>query len=195
MERMDTQHKIDPALYPELVEKWRQANPNIVALWDKIGSAALSCVQTGAAQRVNGLRFDYMYTPTGQTYMTITLPSKRKLYYPRPHITTNRWDRPSLAYWGTDQTSKKWLPIETYGGKLTENIVQAIARDCLVVAMQRLNERGYNIVMHIHDEVVIDATPDQTLDDVNAIMGEPVPWAPDLPLKAAGSELKYYQKD
>lgn len=195
MERMDTQHKIDPALYPELVEKWRAANPNIVALWDKIGRAALSCVQTGITQRTMRITFEYVTTPNDQCYMTVALPSGRKLYYVRPHLTKNRWDQPSLAYWGMDQTTKKWVVIETYGGKLVENIVQAIARDCLIVAMQRLEAAGYKIVMHIHDEVVIDATPDQTLDDVNAIMGQPIPWAEGLPLRAAGSEMVYYQKD
>lgn len=195
MERMDTQHKIDPALYPELVEKWRAANPNIVALWDKIGRAALSCVQTGITQRTMRIVFEYVTTPNDQCYLTVALPSGRKLYYARPHLTKNRWDKPSLAYWGMDQTTKKWVVIETYGGKLVENIVQAIARDCLVVAMQRLEQAGYNIVMHIHDEVVIDATPDQTLDAVNAIMGRPIQWAEGLPLKAAGGEMPYYQKD
>ena len=195
MERMDTQHKIDPALYPELVEKWRAANPNIVALWDKIGRAALSCVQTGITQRTDRITFEYVATPNDQCYMTVALPSGRKLYYVRPHLTTNRWNQPSLAYWGMDQTKKKWVVIETYGGKLVENIVQAIARDCLVIAMQRLEAAGYKIVMHIHDEVVIDATPDQTLDSVNAIMGQPIQWAEGLPLKAAGSEMMYYQKD
>lgn len=195
LERMDIQRKIDPSLYQGLVDQWRAANPNIVALWDKIGRAALSCVQTGITQRTMRITFEYVTTPNDQCYLTVTLPSGRKLYYVRPHLTTNRWNQPSLAYWGMDQTTKKRVVIETYGGKLVENIVQAIARDCLVVAMQRLETAGYNIVMHIHDEVVIDATPDQTLDGVNAIMGQPIAWADGLPLKAAGSEMMYYQKD
>lgn len=194
MERMDTGHKIDPALYPELVEKWRAANPNIVTLWDQIGQAALWCVRSGLNSKVNGIRFDY--AANGEdSFLTVTLPSGRKLYYYKPHLTPNRFGGVGLGYWGLDQMKKKWLPDETYGGKLVENIVQAIARDCLVIAMRRLEAAGYRIVMHVHDEVIIEATPDQTLDAVNAIMAQPISWAPGLILKAAGSEMKYYQKD
>ena len=96
---------------------------------------------------------------------------------------------------GINQTNKKWEDSETYGGKLTENIVQAIARDCLAVTLERVIAAGYQPVMHIHDEIVIDATPDQHLDDVNEIFAQPISWAPGLLLRGAGFEADYYMKD
>ena len=96
---------------------------------------------------------------------------------------------------GVDQTKKKWTRQETYGGKLTENITQAVARDCLSVTLNRVYAAGYKPVMHIHDEIVIDAAPEQRLDDVNAIFAKPMPWAPGLTLKGAGFESEYYMKD
>ena len=144
----------------------------------------------------NGLTFrfeqDLIY---GLSYMTIELPSGRKLYYNAPHLSENRFGRKALHYTGLNQTTKKWETDSTYGGKLTENIVQAIARDCLAVTLERVIAAGYEPVMHIHDEIVIDALPDQKLDDVNAIFAEPIDWAPGLILKGAGFESDYYMKD
>ena len=194
MERMDTGHKIDPDLYPELVERWRTANPHIVNLWYRIGDAAMKCVETGIPQQVECVRFSHVSSGE-DSWMAVKLPSGRSLYYYKPHKTINRFGHWSLAYWSLDQKTKKWIPEETYGGKLVENIVQAIARDCLVVSMRRLDRAGYKIIMHVHDENIIDATPDQKLEDVNEIMGRPISWAPGLILRAAGSELPYYQKD
>lgn len=131
----------------------------------------------------------------GLTYLTIQLPSGRKLYYNEPRIGINRFDKKAVHYTGINQTTKKWQADETYGGKLTENIVQAIARDCLAVTLERVIAAGYKPVMHIHDEIVIDATQDQRLEDVNAIFAEPIDWAPGLILKGAGFEADYYMKD
>ena len=92
-------------------------------------------------------------------FLTIRMPNGRKLYYAKPHMGVNRFGRPSLCYWGMNQTTKKWEVVETYGGKLAENITQAAARDCLAEAIDRLEAAGYPVVFHIHDEVVIDAPP------------------------------------
>lgn len=131
--------------------------------------------------------------------MTIELPSHRKLFYVDPQIGKNRWDKPSITYWGVNQTTKKWEPNETYGGKLTENIVQAIARDCLCYAIENLEAAGYPIVFHVHDEVVIDMEPyadnEKMLEDVCSVMKRKPPWAPGLPLDAAGWVGDFFTKD
>ena len=131
--------------------------------------------------------------------MTIELPSGRKLFYVDPQVGQNRWGKPSITYWGVNQTTKKWEPNETYGGKLTENIVQAIARDCLAYAIENLNAAGYPIVFHVHDEVVIDIKPyadnEKMLQDVCGIMRKRPPWAPGLPLEAAGWVGDFFTKD
>lgn len=130
---------------------------------------------------------------------TITLPSGRKLFYINPKIGTNRFGGESITYWGMDQTSKKWKEIETYGGKLTENVVQAIARDCLAEAIERLEAAGFPIVFHVHDEVVIDIRPyadnEAMLQQVVDIMKQPPAWAADMPLNAAGWVGDFFTKD
>ena len=131
--------------------------------------------------------------------MTILLPSGRKLYYPSPEIGVNRWGNPSVSYMGQNQTTKRWERVETYGGKLVENIVQAIARDCLAIAIENLEAQGLHVVFHIHDEVVID-TPawgdeDTMLDTVTKVMTKPIPWAQALPLNADGWVDKFFKKD
>lgn len=131
--------------------------------------------------------------------MTILLPSGRKLYYIDPAIGENRWGGASLSYMGTDQTTKKWKRIETYGGKLVENVVQAIARDCLAQAIERLEAAGLPVVFHVHDEVVIDVKPfadaDAMLEKVISAMTAPIPWAEGLPLDADGWVGTFFKKD
>jgi len=118
------------------------------------------------------------------------------LFYPKPFLKQNDFGKEALHYHGADQTTKKWGVISTYGGKLTENIIQAIARDCLAESMMRVNAAGYQTVMHVHDECVIDVPEAQAdLDRVCEIMGEPISWAPGLLLKAAGFVTSYYKKD
>ena len=135
----------------------------------------------------------------GTPVMSILLPSGRKLYYINPQIAQNRWGAPSISYYGVDQTSKKWKPIETYGGKLVENCVQAIARDCLAEAIEHLEAAGFPIVFHVHDEVVIDIAPfadEKTmLNKVKEIMAAPIPWAKELPLNADGWVGTFFKKD
>ena len=134
----------------------------------------------------------------GTTCMTISLPSGRKLYYVEPAVGENRWGGPSITYMGVNDKNK-WGRIETYGGKLVENVVQAIARDCLAQAIEHLEAAGLPVVFHIHDEVVIDTaafdTNDAMLDKVVKIMSTPIPWAEGLPLGADGWVGAFFKKD
>ena len=181
---------------PDIVSKWRTANPNIVQLWEKMNKLAIHTINTGNTTYINGLtlrtELDIIH---GLSYFTIELPSGRKLFYCQPSIGTNRWGHPSIEYKGNNQTTKKWETLETYGGKLIENVVQAIARDCLEITIHRCIAKGYKPVMHIHDEIVIEAEITDCLKDVNDIFSESIPWAPGLPLSGAGFESKYYMKD
>ena len=176
--------------------RWREANKNIVRLWYAVGDAVIQAMNGNGTQYVRGLEiqreWDMMY---GLDFITIKLPSGRKLFYPKPFLQTNQFGKDALHYYGVNQTTKKWEVNSTYGGKLVENIVQAIARDCLAETLLRLYEKNYDVVMHIHDEVVIDAYENEKLEDVNNILAEPIPWAPGLILKGAGFETKYYMKD
>ena len=176
--------------------RWREANKNIVRLWYAVGDAVIQAMNGNGTQYVRGLEiqreWDMMY---GLDFITIKLPSGRKLFYPKPFLQTNQFGKDALHYYGVNQTTKKWEVNSTYGGKLVENIVQAIARDCLAETLLRLYEKNYDVVMHIHDEVVIDAYENEKLEDVNNILAEPINWAPGLILKGAGFETKYYMKD
>lgn len=184
---------------PDIVQRWRQANKRIVDLWHAVENAALYTVQTCQPTGVNGLVFAREGDrQNGQDFLTITLPSGRKLYYVKPFLAPNQWGNDSLHYYGMDQQSKKWTELDTYGGKLVENCVQAISRDCLAMAMQRLAAAWYEIVMHIHDEVVLDVEatdPEWHMQNVCRIMGEPIPWAPGLLLKADGFVTEFYRKE
>lgn len=181
---------------PDVVRRWRNANKRITDLWYGIENAVIKLMETGETQGLKGIIFsreiDLIY---GQDFLTIKLPSGRKLYYPKPHLKENRFGSNALHYFGVNQTTKKWEVQETYGGKLVENIVQAISRDCLAVTLKRLEGEGLQTVMHIHDEAVIDADPNVDLDKVCELMGQPIEWAPGLLLKAAGFESSYYMKD
>lgn len=185
---------------PDIVSRWREANRRIRDLWYSMDAAAAQVITEGGSTGINGLLLTREFDPGhGLDCLSIRLPSGRKLYYNAPSVGQNEWGRPSIAYMGMDQTSKKWKRIETYGGKLVENCVQAIARDCLAASIDRLEAAGLPVVFHVHDEVVIDAQPWDTEDAMLArvceIMSEPIPWAPDLPLKAAGWVGKYFTKD
>lgn len=181
---------------PDVVRRWRNANKRITDLWYGIENAVIKLMETGETQGLKEIIFsreiDLIY---GQDFLTIKLPSGRKLYYPKPHLKENRFGSNALHYFGVNQTTKKWEVQETYGGKLVENIVQAISRDCLAVTLKRLEAEGLQTVMHIHDESVIDADPSVDLDKVCELMGQPIEWAPGLLLKAAGFESSYYMKD
>ena len=179
---------------PEIVSRWRNANKRIVELWYRIENAAMSVIKTGYQIAINKLIFSREFDRENDLdFMTVTLPSGRKLYYAHPVIDTNRWGKPSMTYCGVDQTTKQWTRLETYGGKLVENLVQAIARDCLAVAIERLEKAGYPVVFHVHDEVVLDCKTD--LKKVLHLMTEPIAWAQDLPLNADGWTGNFFRKE
>lgn len=184
---------------PDIVNRWRAANSHIRDLWYDMDGAAVDVIQNGGCQRVHGLWLAREYDgTTGTCSFTITLPSGRKLYYNDPKIGENRWGNPSITYMGVNDKNK-WGRIETYGGKLTENCVQAIARDCLAEAIERLEAAGFPIVFHVHDEVVIDIKPyaahENMLNQVVQIMRQPPIWAQDLPLNADGWVGDFFTKD
>ena len=177
---------------PEIVSRWRKASPKIVNLWNRLNNAALQAV--GDKMNVSLMYGISMFCKNNCLFLR--LPSGRCLSYVRPRIGVNRWDGPSIIYEGMNQTTKRWEKQETYGGKLTENLVQAIARDLLAEKMLALNAAGYKIVLHVHDEVVCDMPYGVgSIEDVNKIMGTPVKWAPGLPLKAESFESTFYKKD
>lgn len=183
----------------DIVDKWRNTNPKIRNLWYSFNDAAIRVIQNGGSLRVRCCTFarecDCL---RGTTCMTISLPSGRKLYYVEPSVGENRWGGPSITYMGVNDKNK-WGRIETYGGKLVENVVQAIARDCLAQAIEHLEAAGLPVVFHIHDEVVIDTaafdTNDAMLDKVVKIMSTPIPWAEGLPLGADGWVGAFFKKD
>lgn len=209
MRRMDVGHNLDDLSDDEvkgIVDRWRETNSMIRDLWNIVDSAAITVITNGGAQTIRPETTDAIITLaceldviTGTRYMTILLPSGRKLYYPSPEIGVNRWGNPSVSYTGQNQTTKRWEKVETYGGKLVENIVQAIARDCLAIAIENLEAQGLHVVFHIHDEVVIDtpawADEDTMLETVTKIMTKPIPWAQMLPLNADGWVDKFFKKD
>lgn len=182
---------------PDIVARWREANRRIRDLWYAMEHAAVRVVSeggsTGVGRVILSRELDYR---TGADFMTMLLPSGRKLFYVKPKIGMNRWGNPSINYMGMDQSTKRWSTVETYGGKLVENCVQAIARDCLACALERLEAAGLPVVFHVHDEVVIDMdSASADLNTVIQLMGAPMPWAPDLPLGADGWIGGFFRKD
>lgn len=180
----------------EIVVKWRKSNKNIVRLWSTVENAAIAAIKTGRSITINkDITVSYRWG-----MLLITLSSGRTICYPRAKVSTEygdgmRGDHDIIEYEGMNQTTKKWEAIRTYGGKLTENIVQATARDILGAVILRAEERGLNIVFHIHDEIIVEAKQGQTLQDVEELFGEPMSWCKDLPLKGAGYSTPYYLKD
>lgn len=179
-----------------IVKKWRASNPHIVRLWQTVERAAVAAIKTERCIAINrGMTIDYRWKT-----LLITLPSGRTICYPRAEVSTEyndgwRGDHDIIEYEGLNQTTKKWGKVRTYGGKLTENIVQATARDILGMVILRAEERGLNVVFHIHDEIIVEAAADRKLEDVEALFSEPIPWCRDLPLKGAGYTTPYYLKD
>lgn len=183
---------------PDIVSRWRDSNSRIQQLWWDFNSAAIEVIKGGGMQKVQCCTFALERNRAGTYFMTVQLPSGRKLYYVSPRIGTNRFGGESIIYKGINDKNQ-FADLETYGGKLVENCVQAIARDCLAVAIDRLEAAGYPIVFHIHDEVVIDIKPytfgEGMLEDVVRIMSTPIPWAQGLPLAADGWVGTFFKKD
>ena len=194
MKRMDKGGSIPENELQSVVDQWRQANSNSVKLWRTCELAARTAIEEHRTVRLkNGLTFGYI---NGNLF--IKLPGGRKLCYWNTRLKLDPRDgREHIVYMGVNQETKQWGETETYGGKLVENIVQATARDCLAISMQRVAALGYNIVMHVHDEIIVDCPIEDTgaMERINACMAEPIPWAPGLPLKGDGYETPFYMKD
>lgn len=181
---------------PEIVTRWRNANRRIVDLWFALEAAAIEVMETGQPVGIRGLIFAReSHYASGLDFFTVQLHSGRKLYYVQPTLAMNDFGKQALHYKGPDQKTGKWSTINTYGGKLVENIVQAISRDCLAVSLERADQAGFETVLHVHDEIGIESDRPQDLDRILDLMAEPIPWAPGLPLKAAGFTTQYYMKD
>lgn len=178
----------------DIVERWRASNQRIVALWRDLETAAIRTVKTGTPSIVARLVLALESDPkTGQEFFTIRLPSGRKLYYPRPFLAENQFGKEALHYY--TQNGARWEPVGTYGGKLTENVVQAISRDCLAEGLRRLHVRDKPIVIHVHDEIAVEVPSESAdVEEIEKIMAEPIPWADGLPLAADGFSAKFYQK-
>lgn len=173
----------------DIVKKWRRSSPHVVRLWRELGDAAIEAIDTRLKVRCrHGVSFKY-----AKGILFMQLPSGRSLAYVQP-----RFDGQELTYMGMNQTTRKWERTKTWGGKLTENLIQAIARDCLATSMQKIQKAGYHIVMHVHDEVIVEVPTDDAgghLKRIEELMGEPIEWAPGLILTADGFTSEYYRKD
>ena len=172
-----------------LVDAWRLANPNIVRLWWDVDRAASTCVREKTTTECRGIKFIYQ-----SGMMFVVLPSGRRLVYVKPRMGVNRYGNESVTFEGVGE-QKKWLRLESYGPKFVENIIQATARDILAEAMLRLDAHGYKIVMHVHDEAVIEAPADTSLEDICEVMGQTPTWAKGLLLRADGYICDFYKKD
>ena len=181
---------------PDIVQRWRNANPRIRDLWYAVEEASIQTMLTAQPQAIYGLIFalesDLVY---GQSFLTVQLPSGRKLFYPKPFLKENQFGKMAIHYYTVGQQTRKWEVTSTYGGKMTENIVQAIARDCLAETLRRIDAKGLQVVFHVHDEVIVDAPLETTVEELCDLMAEPIAWAPGLILKGAGFESSYYMKD
>lgn len=173
---------------PDLVNAWRKANPRIVDFWRKVDQAATYAIEYKDTAKTHGLTFTYK-----SGLLFILLPSGRYLAYVKPRVEFNDYGYKTITYEGTDSESHKWERLKTYGAKLVENIVQATARDILCFALNNL--RSYSIVMHIHDEVVIEANPHISLETVCEQMNVTPEWAKGLLLRADGYTTPFYRKD
>lgn len=173
-----------------LVDLWRASNPHIVQFWWDVDRAVKTCVKQHIEIETHGVCCTYK-----SGVLFIRLPSGRELAYAKPRIGENRFGGESVTYEGLGMT-KKWERIETFGGKLVENITQATARDLLVFAMKQLRNRGFDIVMHVHDEIVLEVPHGvSSVEEICSIMAENPPWAKGLPLKADGYACEFYRKD
>lgn len=194
MRAMDRSGDIPEEEYQAIVDAWRTANPSVPKLWRTCERAAMTAIKEHRTVRMkHGIEFSCV---DGNLF--IKLPSGRKICYWGANIKMDpRTGRESVRYKGVNQTTRKWEETETWGGKIVENIIQAVARDCLAEAMTRVSELGYKIVMHVHDEMIVDVPNEDTKAPavINDIMGQPIDWAPGLPLKGDTYETPFYKKD
>lgn len=203
---MDTKKALTDDEKPEILSKWREANKKVVSLWKSLENAAKKCISTRTAQvfEIDSLASVTFRYESGA--MTIELPSGRKLFYPSARLGSRTiqgvngdFDVQDISYFGQDQTTGKWVKLHTYGGKLTENIIQAISRDLLANAIFKVFDLGYNIVLHVHDEIAAeipkDGKEETVLQQMIDAMCTAPEWAANIPLRAAGYITDYYKKD
>ena len=172
-----------------LVNAWRNANPHITYLWYEVDKIIKKVIYTKTPMKLYNLEFIYE-----NNMLFIVLPSKRKLCYRNPKITINKFNKSTIVYEGVN-SNKKWAEIESYGAKFVENIVQAIARDLLCEAIKNLHNKNFTIVLHVHDEVVIEVEKDKSsVEEICNLMTTSPPWAKDLALKAEGYKCEFYRK-
>lgn len=179
---------------PDIVQRWRNSNRRIVDLWHTVQNCAINCIKTGQTQVMQ----KNIYFSLENGNLVVTLPSKRQLFYIKPQLEVNQFGSEALSYLGQNQTTKKWERIPTYGGKLTENLVQAIARDCLANGLKNLVNIGYRALFHIHDEIISEIPKNDTrfnLENAIKLMCEVPKWAEGLPLNADGFISEYYKKE
>ena len=199
MKQMDTTGSVPEEEMQGIVTQWRAESPKIVRMWRDCQDAAVSVIRGNQPKRVlrslQGTEF-YVKLVDGTPVLFIRLPSGRPIAYWDPKVMDTEMG-PRITYMTQNQTTRKWERCETYGGKLTENIVQSVARDCLAEKMKLLESMGYPIVFHVHDEMILDVPREdkEAAALVDRIMGEPIDWAPGLPLKGGTYECDFYRKD
>lgn len=191
---MDSKGAIPEEDIEGIVSAWRLASPNIVKMWRGVERAAITVVEQGGQVHKCKCSFQRVMIDK-RPVLLVGLPSGRKIAYWGVKIKEGKYG-PALTYEHLDQTTHKWGPVETYGGKLTENIVQSVARDCLAEKMIEVTEAGYEIVFHVHDEMIIDAPKSdaKAAEVIDRIMGAPIKWADGLPLKGDTYECEFYRK-
>ena len=193
MKKMDKAGTIPDDEIPMIISNWRKASPRICKFWYNVEGAAKTAMEERRTVKLkHGITFSYI-----NHILFIGLPSGRKLAYYNARIEDGKKGKPAITYEGVDQETKAWGRNETWGGKLVENIVQAVARDCLAETIKRVSSAGYQIVMHVHDEIIVDVPKADTsaLKTITDIMAQPISWAPGLPLRGDGYETDYYRKD
>ena len=199
MKQMDTTGSVPEEEMQGIVTQWRAESPRIVRMWRDCQDAAVSVIRGNQPKRVlrslQGTEF-YVKLVDGTPVLFIRLPSGRPIAYWDPKVMDTEMG-PRITYMTQNQTTRKWERCETYGGKLTENIVQSVARDCLAEKMKLLESMGYPIVFHVHDEMILDVPREDTraAEIVDKIMAEPIDWAEGLPLKGGTYECDFYRKD
>lgn len=193
MKKMDKAGTIPDDEIPMIISNWRKASPRICKFWYNVEGAAKTAMEERRTVKLkHGITFSYI-----NHILFIGLPSGRKLAYYNARIEDGKKGKPAITYEGVDQETKTWGRNDTWGGKLVENIVQAVARDCLAETIKRVSSAGYQIVMHVHDEIIVDVPKADTgaLQTITDIMAQPLSWAPGLPLRGDGYETDYYRKD
>ena len=199
MKQMDTSGSVPEDEMQGIVTQWRAESPKIVRMWRDCQDAVVSVIRGNQPKRVlrslQGTEF-YVKLVDGTPVLFIRLPSGRPIAYWDPKVMDTEMG-PRITYMTQNQTTRKWERCETYGGKITENIVQSVARDCLAEKMKLLESMGYPIVFHVHDEMILDVPREdkEAAALVDRIMGEPIDWAPGLPLKGGTYECDFYRKD